>query len=159
MIQKLRDFLAAHEKEYELLRYLVAGGLTSLLSLIIKNGGCMLLSADHTINGANMAQMQVSNIVSWIICVIFAFWINRWMVFRVKNEGRQNLVKEFVQFAGARVVSLVLIELGFAALFKLMGVTNLINSLIVLVFVTVFNYVASKFWVFKKPGGDTAQGR
>lgn len=154
MFQKIKAYLEAHEKQYELLRYLIAGGLTSLLSLIIKNGGCMLLSADHTINGANMAQMQASNIVSWIICVIFAFWINRWMVFRVKGEGRHNLWKEFFQFAGARVLSLILIELGFAALLKLMGVTNLVNSLIVLVFVTVFNYVASKFWVFKRPEKD-----
>ncbi len=36
-------------------------------------------------------------------------------------------------------------------LLKWMGVTNFLNRIIVLVFVMVFNYVISKFWIFKKP--------
>ena len=151
MMEKIKSFLSDREKVGELVRYVIAGGLTSLLALLLKNGGYMLLSADHTIEGANMQQMQVSNVFSWIVCVLFAFWINRWMVFRVKGEGRAKLMQEFWQFTGARVASLLLIELGVAALLKLMGVGNLLNTVIVLVLVTVFNYVASKFWIFKKP--------
>ena len=33
---------------------------------------------------------------------------------------------------------------------KLVGVSNIVNRVIVLVFVMVFNYVVSKFWIFKK---------
>ena len=44
---------------------------------------------------------------------------------------------------------------NFGDLLKLMGITNMVNRVLVLVFVVVFNYVASKFWVFKKPGGGS----
>ena len=35
-------------------------------------------------------------------------------------------------------------------LLKLVGVSNIVNRVIVLVFVMVFNYAVSKFWIFKK---------
>ena len=37
-----------------------------------------------------------------------------------------------------------------ALLLAKIGVSNIVNRIIVLVFVMVFNYVVSKFWVFKK---------
>lgn len=149
-MQKIKKLLGDKEELMELVRYVVAGGLTTVLSILISYGCYMLFSADHTINGADTTQVLISNIISWVVCVVFAFWINRKMVFRVSGEGRSNLLKEFWQFAGARVVSLLVFEEGFAALLKAMGVTNVWNRLIVLVLVTVFNYVASKFWIFKK---------
>ena len=54
-----------------------------------------------------------------------------------------------MQFVGARLVSWAVIEEGFAVLIKLAGVSNFWNRLIILVLVTIFNYVASKFWIFK----------
>ena len=38
---------------------------------------------------------------------------------------------------------------GMAYLLKLIGVSNVVNRIIVLVAVMIFNYVVSKFWVFK----------
>ena len=64
--------------------------------------------------------------------------------------------KELLEFVGARAASWALFETGFAALLKLMGISNIFNRLIVLVLVTVFNYVASKFWIFK---GKTQQAQ
>ena len=37
-------------------------------------------------------------------------------------------------------------------LLKAVGVSNFVNRIVVLVFVMIFNYVVSKFWIFKKPG-------
>ena len=148
-MQKLKSLLTNRDERMELIRYLVAGVLTTLLSLIISYGIYMLLSPDHTINGANTVQVMVGNAVSWVVCVIFAFWINRKMVFRVSGGDLQSKSREFIEFVGARAASWALFEEGIAALITLMGVSNLINRLIVLVLVTVFNYVASKFWIFK----------
>lgn len=154
-MQRIKRYLDAHAKTYELLRYVVAGGLTTLLSLIVTYGLYILLSEDHTINGANAAQMVVSNAVSWVVSVLFAFWINRRMVFRVYGGARKQQLVELVEFAGSRVVSFLVFEQGLALALKAMGVSNLINRLIVLLFVMVFNYVASKFWVFAKKAPRT----
>lgn len=148
-MQKLRALLKDRQELLELVRYVIAGALTTLLSLIVSYGCYILLSADHTINGANTLQLMVGNAVSWIVAVIFAFWINRWMVFRVRGGDAQSKRREFLEFIAARLASWALLEEGVAALLKLTGLTNFWNRLCILVLVMVFNYVASKFWVFK----------
>lgn len=148
-MQRLRNLLGDRQERLELVRYLIAGVLTTLLSILISYGIYMLLSADHTIDGANTVQVMAGNTVSWVICVLFAFWINRRMVFRVAGGSLASKGRELLAFVAARAVSWALFETGFAALLKLMGVSNTFNRLIVLVLVTVFNYVASKFWIFK----------
>ena len=148
-MQKVKRLLTNKQELLELIRYIVAGVLTTILSLIVSYGCYMLLSADHTINGATTLQVMIGNAVSWVIAVVFAFWINRRMVFQVQGGNRQSKAREFLEFVAARAASWALLEEGFAALLKLMGISNTWNRLIVLVLVTIFNYVASKFWVFK----------
>lgn len=161
-MQKVKRWLEKHQREYELLRYLVAGGLTTVLSMAVSYGVCFLLADRPPISGgavswiissincATPAQVSVANTVSWIIAVLFAFWINRAMVFRV-GSGEGHVWRELCQFAGGRLLSFFLFEQGLMLLLKWMGVTNFLNRIVVLVFVMVFNYVISKFWIFRKP--------
>lgn len=162
MIQKIKNYLETHQKEYELLRYLIAGGLTTVLSMVISYGVCFLL-ADRapmegnvilwvidSINRATKLHVSIANAVSWVIAVLFAFWINRVMVFQVRGGGKGEIGKELMQFAGGRLVSFFVFEQGLMLLLKVIGVSNFVNRIVVLVFVMVFNYVISKFWIFKK---------
>ena len=86
----------------------------------------------------------------WIIAVLFAFWINRVMVFQVEGGSAAKIGTELVQFAGGRLVSFFVFEQGLMLLLKTIGVSNFVNRIVVLVFVMVFNYVISKFWIFKE---------
>lgn len=161
MIQKIKDYLSTHKEQYELLRYVIAGGLTTLLSMLVQYGFCFILAPKEpmtgsalrwvidTINRADSAQMSIATAISWVIAVLFAFWINRVMVFRAKKAGGTVILKELGQFALSRVVSFLLFEQGMMLLIKAMGISNIWNRLVVLIFVTVFNYVVSKFWIFK----------
>ena len=158
MFHKIKDYLEKHPKQYELLRYLIAGGLTTVLSMVISYGMEFLLAArpERTagflqwvidcINAATARQVMIANAVSWVIAVLFAFWINRKMVFQVKGA---SVLRELGEFALGRVLSFALFEEGMAYLLKLIGVSNVVNRIIVLVVVMIFNYVVSKFWVFK----------
>ena len=162
MLRKIRDYLESHPKQYELLRYLVAGGLTTLLSMLISYGmefaladkpemtGGVFRWLIDCINAATAPQQAAANAVSWVVAVLFAFWINRKMVFRVEGGGAASLWKELGEFAFGRVLSFLLFEEGMAYGLKLIGVENIWNRLIVLIVVMVFNYVVSKFWVFKE---------
>ncbi len=160
-MQKLKKLLADKKEMMELVRYLIAGGLTTLLSIAVKYGCYMLLSENHTIDGANTTQIMVGTLIAWVVAVVFAFWINRGMVFRVQGGTKQSKSREFFQFVGARLVSWAVIEEGIAVLIKLTGISNTWNVLIVTGLVTVFNYVVSKFWIFKtKPAaGGAAEAR
>ena len=162
MIQKIKNYLETHEKQYELLRYLIAGGLTTALSMLISYGVCFLL-ADRaplegnvilwvidSINRATGVQVSIANTLSWVIAVLFAFWINRVMVFQVEGGTKAKILTELVQFAGGRIVSFLVFEQGLMLLLKLIGVSNFVNRIVVLIFVMFFNYVISKFWIFKE---------
>lgn len=152
MIQKIKAYLDSHKSEYELLRYVIAGGLTTLLSFCVFSLFCMAVSPEHTVNSATDAQALTGNVVSWVVAVLFAFWINRRMVFRVRGGEASLILKELGQFVFSRLISLAIFELGLMWFLLQMGLSNFISKLIVQVLVIVFNYVVSKFWIFaKKP--------
>jgi putative flippase GtrA len=170
VFKKIKAYLDSHQKQAELLRYLIAGGLTTLLSMVIHYGLCFLMVEKEplaggslipwvvdAINRATPAQLTVASAVSWIISVLFAFWINRWMVFQAGKASAGRIMVELLQFAGSRIVSFLVFEQGLMHLLKLIGVSNVVNRVVVLVFVMVFSYVASKFWVFRKPAAEQAE--
>ncbi len=150
MIAKIKEFLRSHPKESELIRYVIAGGLTTLLSLVVFSLFCIAVSVDHTVDSATQVQANIGQILSWIIAVLFSFWINRRMVFQVQGGQSASVVKELLQFVFSRLISGVVFELGLFNLLLTLGVGNTLSKLIVLVLVTVFNYVVSKFWIFAK---------
>ena len=133
MFHKIKDYLEKHPKQYELLRYVVAGGLTTVLSMVISYGMEFLLAArpERTagflqwvidcINAATARQVMIANAVSWVIAVLFAFWINRKMVFQVKGGTGASVLRELGEFALGRVLSFALFEEGMAYLLKLVG--------------------------------------
>lgn len=156
MLQKIKSFLLDHPKEYELLRYLMAGVLTTLLSMAVFALFCMVVSADHTINGATSQQALIGNVISWIIAVLFAFWINRYMVFQRRGGQPSAIAKELGQFVASRLISGLLFEiLLFGLMLDVLHISNIITKLVTLVLVTIFNYIVSKFWVFSKKEAPT----
>ncbi|MEA5013014.1 MAG: GtrA family protein [Candidatus Limiplasma sp.] len=154
MLRKIKGYLDSHPKEYELLRYLIAGGLTTLLSLAVYALFCIAVSADHTVEGATRLQANIGQVLSWIIAVLFAFWINRRMVFQVQGGSPAGILKELLQFMASRLVSLVLFEIALFNLLLSLGLSKMMSKVVGQVFVVVFNYVVSKFWIFvqKKQG-------
>lgn len=92
----------------------------------------------------------VSNIIAWIITVIFAYITNKLYVFESKSFKKDILMKEIISFTSARIFSLLLEE---AILYIFIDIMNM-NSIIVKVFsnivVIIVNYILSKLVIFKK---------
>lgn len=158
--------LMENQQLMELVRYLIAGVLTTLISTVVSFGVQFLLAQKPamdssslfgwivaSIEAATPAQVLIANAVSWIVAVLFAFFINRGMVFR--SQSGKTLLEELWQFALGRVVSFLLLEQGLAWLLAVLGMSNIVNRLVIQVLVIVFNYVVSKFWVFKSPAEKT----
>lgn len=130
------------EKYAEVLRYLVVGGLTTVVSLVIFYG-CVFTVLD----GRNAVQLQIANIISWIGAVAFAYVTNRTFVFKSTED---KVLREICSFVLSRVVTL-LTDMG--TMFLLATILRLdhnLSKLFSMVLVMVGNYVISKLFVFKK---------
>lgn len=130
------------EKYAEVLRYLVVGGLTTVVSLVIFYE-CVFTVLD----GRNAVQLQIANIISWIGAVAFAYVTNRIFVFKSTED---KVLREICSFVLSRVVTL-LTDMG--TMFLLATILRLdhnLSKLFSMVLVMVGNYVISKLFVFKK---------
>lgn len=133
-------------KNPEIWNYLIVGVLTTVVSLAIKWGLLFTI-----LDAKNGFQVQVAVVASWIGAVIFAYITNRIFVFKSKSK---NYLKEISSFILGRVATLLMemfIMWFFVTLLKLNSDTwVLIFTLVCQVLVTVFNYILSKLFVFKK---------
>lgn len=134
------------KKYSEVIRYLIIGVLTTIISLII-----YYFCVFTFLNPSVAIELQIANIISWIISVLFAFFTNRSYVFKSKNE---NILKEGISFFNSRVTTLLidmLIMFLFVTVFKF---NDKIVKLIDQVIVIILNYIFSKLFVFKKVNKD-----
>ena len=141
MIKKLLDLYKKYE---EVISYLIFGGLTTVVSFIT-----YFLFSRLFFTGGTQLDIQISNVLSWVCAVTFAYITNRIFVFKSKNKGQEQL-KELISFIGARVFSLVVDIACMFLLTELIHMNDLIAKLIVQVIVIVMNYVLSKLFIFKK---------
>ena len=92
----------------------------------------------------------ISNVIAWVISVLFAFITNKLWVFESKSFNFKLFVKELGSFTVCRVATGVL-DLGI----MFVGVDLLKGPAIILkiasnIIVIILNYVMSKIFVFKK---------
>lgn len=143
MIEKLKAIYKAHK---EGILYLIFGGLTTLISILSFWLFSLMLGEERYL---------LSNFLSWVLAVIFAFVTNKTLVFGSKKTDKSTLLREGLEFLGARVFSLGLEEGGLWLLLDAFGMAHLpsgdlIAKVIMSVIVILLNYFLSKFIIFKK---------
>lgn len=99
-------------------------------------------------------QLGVSNVtstaVAWLAAVIAAYLTNRVWVFESKAEGFGPLAREFTAFLSCRVATgLADIAIMYVGV-DLLRMQPILMKLLANVVVIVGNYLASKFFIFKK---------
>ena len=139
MLKLVKDLYLKYK---EIIHYLIAGGLTTVVSL-----GSYYLCVVTFLDPDNGFQLQVANVISWICAVTFAYFVNRIFVFESRSK---DYLREAGAFVAGRVSTLLM---DMAIMFLLVTVlhgNDKIAKLIVQVVVTVANYVISKIFVFNK---------
>ena len=126
----------------EFIFYLIFGVLTTIVSLSVYYF-CVLTF----LNPNNAFQLQIANILSWILAVAFAYATNRKFVFESKDP---NKLKELIKFVTARLLTLFLDMLVMFILVTLLHFNDKISKLISQVIITISNYIFIKIFVFKK---------
>ena len=141
-----KKIIKIYKEHEEIINYIIIGGLTTLISLIVKYGLLFTI-----LDSKNAFELQLSVIISWIVSVLFAYVTNRKFVFKSKSK---KIAEEITKFFSSRIMTLLLdafIMWFFVTLLKLnSNIEVIIITLISQVLVIVLNYILSKLFVFKK---------
>lgn len=138
----MQKIIELFNKYKEIIMYLIFGVLTTVVSLVTYYSLTLTI-----LNPEKAMQLQLANIISWIVSVAFAYVTNRKFVFESKSE---DIVKEATSFVGGRVLTLLL-DMAIMFIFvTLLHLNDKIFKIVSQVLVIVTNYVISKLFVFKE---------
>ena len=138
----MKTIFNLYHKYEEIINYFIVGVLTTVVSF-----ASYLLCTLTFLNPENSIELQIANVISWILAVTFAYFTNRIFVFKSKNKHK---VKEAINFVAARILSLLLDMLSMFLIVSVGHFNDLIGKLVSQVIVTIANYFLSKLFVFKK---------
>lgn len=137
MTEKLK---ALFHKYYDLIMYVIFGAMTTAVNYLVYLPCYNLLGLDAS----------VSNVISWVVSVAFAFLTNKPFVFRSRDWSPGVVWPELLKFVGCRVGSGALeTAILFIAVDTLHWDGNL-WKLVTSILVVAANYVGSKLLVFRK---------
>ena len=135
-----------YKKHREIINYLIFGFLTTLVSLIT-----YYLLTITILDVEIDYELQIANILSWCIGVLFAYFTNRKYVFESRNEKK---CKEFITFVSSRISTLIL-DMSIMFIFvSCLKYNDQIIKLVSQVIVIICNYLLSKIIVFKRASNE-----
>lgn len=140
-MKKIKDLYKQYE---EIINYLIVGVLTTIVSL-----ATYFICTKTFLNPSDKIELQIANIISWILAVTFAYFTNRKYVFKSKNK---NMIKEASSFVASRIASLLMDMFTMFIIVSVLHFNDLIGKAVSQVIVTIANYILSKLIVFKKSG-------
>ena len=140
MIKKAKKIYNKHD---EIINYLIVGVLTTVVSLV-----SFYIVRLFIFTSSTQLHIQIANIISWILSVLFAFITNKKYVFKSSKKEKDKL-KEMIKFYLSRLTTLVIDMLTMWILTSIIHINDKIAKLIVQVILVILNYIFSKLFVFK----------
>ena len=124
----------------EKMRHLIVGGLVTLVNLV-----CFHLLVDilHW-------NVTLSNVISVLLAILFAFVANKYMVFRSSTSTVRDFMIELMKFSSGRMITMVIEVGGVYILHDVMKIAAMPSKIATQVIVVVLNYFISKYFVFRK---------
>lgn len=127
----------------ETIAYGVAGVLTTVVNFIS-------YESIYQLGVPNLT----ANAFAWIIAVTFAYIVNKKNVFLSKSTSLKEEVLKIIKFFGARVITLVVEQVGMYIFTEQMVFNRLIVKAFIAVIVIILNYIFSKLFIFNKKVGS-----
>ena len=92
-MNKIKELLIKYE---EVIRYLIIGVLTTIVSL-----ATYYILTFTVLDPKVSIQLQITNVISWIVSVTFAYFTNRKYVFKLKEKKNisSNCINSVVKYA------------------------------------------------------------
>ena len=141
MIEKIKKLYSNYK---EIVNYLIIGVLTTVVSL-----ASFYLIRIFVFTNDSQFDIQLANVISWVLAVLFAFVTNKKYVFESKSTGYQKFL-EMIKFYVSRLTTLGVEMFVMWFLTSPLKVDDMIAKIIVQFIIVILNYVFSKLFVFKK---------
>ncbi|MCD7835483.1 MAG: GtrA family protein, partial [Lachnospiraceae bacterium] len=133
MIEKIKALLIKYQ---EIIAYLIVGVLNTIVSW-----AAFFVCAYTILDATIVWQNMLLSVISWVVGVVFGYFMNRWFVFRSKEK---DIWKEFLQFSGGRVSTWLLDMVMMVVMVNLLGINEAVSKIFVSVLVMIGNYLISK---------------
>ena len=135
MIQKVTAYI----KNNHIVLYLVLGVVTTAVNFAV-------YFPLYNICGI---PASVSNVIAWSVSVAVAFFTNKPLVFKSTDWSTKTVLQELTKFTGCRLTSGLIETAVIYVTVDLLLLNGNIVKILVSIFVVVFNYFASKYFVFR----------
>ena len=136
----MKELFILLKKYEELLIYIFVGVLTTLVNMIVYYYFTRIINFS----------LYTSNIIAWIVAVLFAFFSNKFIVFKSIDKRFKTIFKEGISFTSMRILSLGLEMITLYILISIFSWNDMVVKLIAQIIVTISNYIFSKLFIFKK---------
>ena len=122
----------------DVVRYIFFGGCTTLVNLV-----CFYIfwNICHV-------NLNIANVISIVVAIIFAYVVNSKYVFQDKCETLKDHIQPFGKFVSARLLTMVIEVGGVWLLVEVMGMNGMVGKFCTQFIVLALNYIFSKFFVF-----------
>ena len=140
-VRRLVGYVRGKGVGAESIRYLIIGGLTTLLNLAL----FFLL---NTVIGIDVT---ISNVTSIAVAILFAYVTNKHVVFMHRNDSREAIKLEYFYLITGGLTTLINLGL-FLLLSRVMGIDITISIVVSIVVAILFAFVAIKYVIFRQHG-------
>lgn len=124
----------------EVILYVIFGILTTLVNIV---------SFYILTNFINLEE-NLSNVIAIILCILFAYFTNRKLVFNSTASTSKEKFAEFSRFILGRVFTMVVEIIGFFLMFNIGHMHELVSKVLISILVIILNFFISKFFAFNK---------
>ena len=152
---KLKAFVAAHPTLCEIIRFLIVGGLATLLDMFVM--GLILYAFDPAlypkfynvwIGGSDptTAATVVGTCCGFIAGLIINYVLS--IIFVFNNKGKSKTIMGFAVFAGLSAIGLAIHTGGMYVGYTLLGINEWIVKIVLTVIVLIYNYISKRLILF-----------
>lgn len=142
-LKKIADLYRSH---IEGMRYLICGGLSTIVNILSYAFGSYLI---FKFIGDEQLRVNISEIFAFIASLVFAYWVNKTIVFNSKCKNTIELLKEIFSFTSCRIFTEI-ISIGLMNFAVIISMNDIIMKIIANVVVIILNFILSKLIIFKK---------
>lgn len=124
----------------EVILYVIFGVLTTLVNIV----------SFYILTNFIHLEENLSNVIAIILCILFAYFTNRKLVFNSTASTSKEKFAEFSRFILGRVFTMVVEIIGFFLMFNIAHMHELVSKVLISILVIILNFFISKFFAFNK---------
>lgn len=157
LLKKIKKFFACHPRFAEICRFIIVGGVATLIDFLVMGLTEFLIENDKYAGILNIffnsPELKTSTViigtaVGFVVGLIFNYVFS--IIFVYAEKGTSKSVKGFLVFTFLSIVGLMLNMFGMFLLYDKLHINQWVAKVFVTCVVLAYNYVSRKYFIFSK---------